>query len=131
MDRTVPARLPLTNSHGQGFPVRERKRMVPFRVYAPLQIPLIKGTRHAKGSINVKLRAKVGATMIALATPAYAGIFDYESMHMRLAAVLGSRAEANRVFDRLMQKAIETRQPIETLVDIFIELCTASDECMK
>jgi hypothetical protein len=69
--------------------------------------------------------------VIALATPAHTGMFDYEAMHRRLAAVLGSRAEADAVFDRLMQKANQTYRPIEDLVDIFITMCTASDECMK
>jgi len=69
--------------------------------------------------------------VIAVATPTHAGIFDYELMHTRLAAVLGSRAEADQVYNRLVEKAMQTHQPIENLVDIFIALCSASDQCMK
>jgi hypothetical protein len=84
-----------------------------------------------EGAVPVDVRAIIAALLITLATPAFAGIFDYESMHQRLTAVLGSRAEADRVFDRLMQKANQNRQPIEDLVDIFIAMCSASDQCMK
>jgi hypothetical protein len=44
---------------------------------------------------GVKLRAIITAIVIALATPAFADIPDYESMHRRLADVLGSRAQAD------------------------------------
>jgi hypothetical protein len=68
--------------------------------------------------------------LLGLTAPVtHAEIFDYQSMHVRLAAVLGSRAKADEVYSKLSKKAIDTRQPIELLVDIFIALCTASDEC--
>jgi hypothetical protein len=47
----------------------------------------------------MKLRAIVTAVMIALTTPAFADISDYESMHRRLADVLGSRAQADAAYD--------------------------------
>jgi hypothetical protein len=78
---------------------------------------------------GVKLRAIITAMVIALATPAFADISDYESMHRRLADVLGSRAQADAAYDKLMQEANTYGQPIDSVVDLFIELCTASDEC--
>jgi hypothetical protein len=54
---------------------------------------------------SVKLRAIITAMLIALATPAFADISDYESMHRRLADVLGSRAQADAAYDKLMQEA--------------------------
>jgi len=54
---------------------------------------------------------------------------DYESMHRRLADVLGSRAQAEAAYDKLMQEADTYGQPIDSVVDLFIELCTTSDEC--
>jgi hypothetical protein len=71
----------------------------------------------------------VTATMIAFATPAFAGISDYESMHKRLADVLGSRAQADAAYDKLMKEADAYGQPIDAVVDLFIALCTARDEC--
>ena len=77
----------------------------------------------------MKLRAMVTAMMIAFATPAVAGISDYESMHKRLADVLGTRAQADAAYDKLMKEADTYGQPIDSVVDLFIALCTASDEC--
>jgi hypothetical protein len=54
---------------------------------------------------------------------------DYESMHRRLPDVLGSRAHADAAYDKLLQEADTYGQPIDSVVDLFIELCTASDEC--
>ena len=67
----------------------------------------------------------VTAMMIAFATPAFAGISDYK----RLADVLGSRAQADAAYDKLMKEADIYGQPIDSVVDLFIELCTISDEC--
>jgi hypothetical protein len=77
----------------------------------------------------VKLRAMVTAMMIAFATPTFAGISDYESMHKRLADVLGSRAQADAAYDKLMKEADTYGQPIDSVVDLFIAVCTTSDEC--
>ena len=77
----------------------------------------------------MKLRAIITAMVIALATPAFAGISDYESMHKRLADVLGSRAQADVAYDKLMKEADTHGQPIDSVVDLFIAVCTASDEC--
>jgi hypothetical protein len=77
----------------------------------------------------VKRKAIITAMMIALATPAFADISNYESMHRRLADVLGSRAQADAAYDKLMQEANTYSQPIDSVVDLFIVLCTASDEC--
>jgi hypothetical protein len=77
----------------------------------------------------VKRKAIITAMMIALATPAFADISNYESMHRRLADVLGSRAQADAAYDKLMQEANTYSQPIGSVVDLFIVLCTASDEC--
>ena len=77
----------------------------------------------------MKLRAIITAMVIALATPAFADISDYESMHTRLADVLGSPAQADAAYDKLMQEANAYGQPIDAVVDLFIALCTASDEC--
>ena len=71
----------------------------------------------------------VTAMMIALGTPAFADISDYESMHRRLADVLGSRAQADAAYDKLMQEANTYGQPIDSVVDLFIAVCTASGEC--
>jgi len=71
----------------------------------------------------------VTAMVIALATPPFAGISDYESMHKRLADVLGSRAQADAAYDKVMKEADIYGQPIDSVVDLFIALCTASDEC--
>jgi hypothetical protein len=59
---------------------------------------------------GVNLRAIVTAMVIALTTPAFADIPDYESM-------------------KLMKEADIYGQPIDSVVDQFIELCTISDEC--
>lgn len=77
----------------------------------------------------MKLRAMVTAMVIAFATPAFAGISDYESMHRRLADVLGSRTEADAAYDKLMKEADTLGQPIDSVVDLFIALCATSDEC--
>jgi hypothetical protein len=77
----------------------------------------------------VKRKAIITAMMIAFATPAFADISNYESMHRRLADVLGSRAQADAAYDKLMQEANTYSQPIDSVVDLFIVLCTASDEC--
>lgn len=53
----------------------------------------------------MKLRAIITAMVIALATPAFGDISDYDSMHSRLADVLGSRAQADAAYDKLMQEA--------------------------
>ena len=79
--------------------------------------------------VGVKLRAMVTAMVIALATPAFAGISDHESMRKRLADVLGSRTQADAAYDKLMKEADTYGQPIESVVDLFIAECTASDEC--
>jgi hypothetical protein len=79
----------------------------------------------------MKLRAILTAMMIALTTPAFADISDYESMHRRLADVLGSRAQADAAYDKLMKEAKTYGQPIASVVDLFIVLCTASDECNR
>ena len=79
----------------------------------------------------MKLRAIVTAIVIALTTPALADISDYESMHRRLADVLGSRAQADAAYDKLMKEANTYGQPIASVVDLFIALCTASDECNR
>jgi hypothetical protein len=77
----------------------------------------------------MKLAAMVTAMVIALTTPAFADISDYESMHRRLADVLGSRAQADAVYDELMKEANTYGQPIASVVDLFIAVCTASNEC--
>jgi hypothetical protein len=77
----------------------------------------------------VKLTAIVTATVIAFATPAFADFSDYEAMHRRLADVLGSRAQADAAYDKLMKEANTYGQPIDSVVDQFIAVCTASDEC--
>ena len=77
----------------------------------------------------MKLRTIVAAMAIALTTPAFADISDYESMHRRLTDVLGSRAQADAAYDKLMKEANTYGHPIASVVDLFIALCTASDEC--
>jgi hypothetical protein len=77
----------------------------------------------------VKRKAIITAMMIAFATPAFADISNYESMHRRLADVLGSRAQADAAYDKLMKEANTYGQPIASVVDLFIALCTPSDEC--
>ena len=67
--------------------------------------------------------------MIAFATPAFADISDYESMHKRLTNVLGSRAQADAAYDKLTKEADTYGQPLDSVVDLFIAVCTASDEC--
>ena len=79
--------------------------------------------------IDVKPKAIVTAMVVAFATPAIAGISDYESMHRRLADVLGSRAQADAAYDKLMKQADTHGQPIDAVVDLFTALCTARDEC--
>jgi len=79
--------------------------------------------------MDVKLRAVVTAMVIAFAIPAFAGISDYESMHKRLADVLGSRTQADAAYDELMEEANTYGQSIDSVVDQFIAVCTASDEC--
>jgi hypothetical protein len=99
-------------------------------------LPIVKASRHTtrvsdseREVTGVKLRATITAMVIALATPAFADISDYELMHRRLADVLGSRAQADAAYDKLMQEANTYGQPIDSVVDLFIQLCTASDEC--
>ena len=77
----------------------------------------------------MKLRAILTAMVIALATPAFADISDYESMHRRLVDALGSRAQADAAYDKLMKEAVSYGQPVASVVDLFIAVCTASDEC--
>jgi len=67
--------------------------------------------------------------VIAFATPAFADFSDYEAMHRRLADVLGSRAQADATYDKLMKEANTYGQRIDWVVDQFIAACTASDEC--
>jgi len=78
---------------------------------------------------GVKIRAIITAMPVAVATPALADISDYESMRSRLTDVLGSQAEADAAYDKLMQEANAYGQSIASIVDLFVELCTASDEC--
>jgi hypothetical protein len=77
----------------------------------------------------VNLGTIVVAMVIAFATPAFADVSDYEAMHRRLADVLGSRAQADAAYDKLMQEANTSGRPIASMVDLFIAACTASDEC--
>jgi hypothetical protein len=77
----------------------------------------------------MKLRAMLTAMMIAFTTPAFADISDYESMHRRLADVLGSRARADAAYNKLMKEANAYGQPIASVIDLFIAVCTASNEC--
>ena len=77
----------------------------------------------------MKIRAIITAMVVAIATPAFADISDYESIRSRLTDVLGSRAEADTVYNKLMQEANAYGQSIASMVDLFVELCTASDEC--
>jgi len=77
----------------------------------------------------LKLKAIVTGLMIAFATSAFADISDYESMHKRLADVLGSRVQADAAYDKLMKEADTHGQPIDSVVDLFIAVCTASGEC--
>jgi hypothetical protein len=67
--------------------------------------------------------------MIAFATSAFADISDYESMHKRLADVLGSRVQADAAYDKLVKEAESYGQPVALVVDQFIAVCTASGEC--
>ena len=71
---------------------------------------------------GVKIRAIITAMLVAVATPALADISDYESMRSR-------QAEADAAYDKLMQEANAYGQSIASIVDLFVELCTASDEC--
>ena len=77
----------------------------------------------------MKLTAILTAMMIASTTPAFADISDYESMHRRLADVLGSRAQADAAYNKLMKEANAYGQPIAAVIDLFIAVCTASNEC--
>ena len=77
----------------------------------------------------MKLRAILTAIVIALATPAFADVSDYESMHRRLADALGSRVQADAAYDKLIKEANTYGQPIASVVDLFIAPYTASDEC--
>jgi len=67
--------------------------------------------------------------VIAFATPAFADISDDESMHRRLADVLGSRARADAAYNKLVTEAESYGQSVDSVVDLFIALCGASDEC--
>lgn len=77
----------------------------------------------------MKLKAIVTGLMIAFATSAFADISDYESMHKRLADVLGSRVQADAAYDKLVKEAESYGQPVALVVDQFIAVCTASGEC--
>ena len=77
----------------------------------------------------MKLETIVIAMVIAFATPALSDVSDYEAMHRRLADVLGSRAQADAAYDKLMQEANTSGRPIASMVDLFIAVCTASHEC--
>jgi hypothetical protein len=101
------------------------------RIYPSLRLAaILPRISESEGEITgVKLRAIITAMVIALATPAFADIPDYESMHRRLADVLGSRVQADAAYDKLMKEAEIYGQPIDSVVDLFIELCTISDEC--
>jgi len=77
----------------------------------------------------VKIRAIITAVLLAVTTPALADISDYESMRSRLTDVLGSQAEADAAYNKLMQEANASGQSIASMVDLFVEVCTASDEC--
>ena len=78
---------------------------------------------------GVKIRAIITAVVLAVATPAFADISDHDAMRSRLTDVLGSQAEADTVYNKLMQEANAYGQSITSMVDLFVELCTASDEC--
>jgi hypothetical protein len=54
---------------------------------------------------------------------------DINAVRWMLADVLGSRAQAGAAYDKLMKKADTNGRPIDTVVDLFIALCAASDEC--
>ncbi len=101
------------------------------RIYPSLRLAaILPRISDSEGEITgVNLRAIVTAMVIALTTPAFADIPDYESMHKRLADVLGSPAQAEAAYDKLMKEADIYGQPIDSVVDLFIELCTISDEC--
>ena len=77
----------------------------------------------------MKIRAIITAMLVAIATPAFADISDHDAMRSRLTDVLGSQAEADAAYDKLIQEANAYGQSISSVVDQFIELCTASDEC--
>ena len=101
------------------------------RIYPSLRLAaILPGISDSEGEITgVKLRAIVAAMVIALTNPAFADTSDYESMHRRLADVLGSRAQADAAYDKLMKEANTYGQPIASVVDLFIAVCTASGEC--
>ena len=101
------------------------------RIYRSLRLlATLHRISDSEGEIKgVNLRAIVTAMLIALTTPAFADIPDYESMHKRLADVLGSRAQADAAYDKLMKEADIYGQPIDSVVDLFIAVCTVSDEC--
>ena len=101
------------------------------RIYPSLRLAaILPRISDSEGEITgVKLRAIITAMVIALASPALADIPGYESMHRRLADVLGSRAQADAAYDKLMKQADTYGQPIDAVVDLFIAVCTASDEC--
>jgi hypothetical protein len=50
-------------------------------------------------------------------------------LHRRLADALGSRAQADAAYDKLMKEADTYGQPIASVIDLFIAVCTASNEC--
>jgi hypothetical protein len=103
------------------------------RIYPSLRLvailPHFGFRRGANRVTGMKLRAILTAMVIALTTPAFADISDYESMHRRLADALGSRAQADAAYDKLMKEAYTYGQPIASVVDLFIAVCTASGEC--
>jgi hypothetical protein len=141
-DLTVCCKTPSCRNNAQleplgALPVDQFLRATPFRpVQQQPHLPIVKTSRHTtphhrfrRGVTGVKRRAIIAAMVIALATPAFADISDYESMHRRIADALGSRAQADAAYDKLMQEANSYGQPIDWVVDQFIALCTASDEC--
>ena len=100
------------------------------RIYPSLRfVAILPRFGFRKGVTGMKLRSILTAMLIALTTPAFADISDYESMHRRLADALGSRAQADAAYDKLMKEANTYGQAIASVVDLFIAVCTASGEC--
>src|SRR5215470_1826084 len=59
-------------------------------IHRPLRIlATLPGYRNPNGESGVKIRAIITAMLVAVATPAFADISDYESMRSRLTDVLG------------------------------------------
>src|ERR1700726_3344406 len=71
------------------------------RIYPSLRLAaILPRISDSEGEITgvYLIRAIVTAMVIALTTPAFADIPDYESIHKRLADVLGSRAQAEAAY---------------------------------